>query len=844
VLKHFSFLLFISCFAFAGVSQKPGVPLITNYEPSDYVASPQNWGVTQMESGEMLFANDFGLLIYNGRQWKTIEEEVGFNSKSILKKGSSIYLGCENNVFRIKTDSGGSLIFKSILPSLPDSIAEFGMVDGLLSVGNQIAFHSKNFLFILNDDEFEYAYTENNIISIFSVKGQIYASVEDRGLLRLENELLVPILGYQNFLDNRPISMVQVKGGINVLTENNGSYFIEIDTYGYERKVTKIETEIDLLFENKKLARYFKINDQLQGVSTENSGLYLVKNWKTIEYHLDIDNGLIDEYVHDVSIDRFGSLWLALNNGISKVDISYPIQVFDNRSGLEGMVESMVLHENQVYAATHSGVYSLKNGANKFTEALPIQAWDLLSFSSDAGSKLLVATNEDISEYTSSGQLKTIVECYPWKLYQPTKPKNTVLIGTDPGLTAIKWEGEKWVVGHESPEVLSEIGNFCEDKNGIWMGTRGSEPYLLAGLSWNNDSTIFGESTSFDRSSTEIGDGEVNTFKWKGEVLFGTSSGIFQHNNGKFQLNTSITGLDSLALVHRAYNWKDQELWAIAYTNGQFQYGFADQNNNWNYRLFSPIAKDIVHSILPDQDNDMLFGGAGGIYKYNKGEPFDIEQSYNCILNKVTVLEDSLIHNGFWQDTSGLFSTNQPEWAIPRFHYKVNAIAFEYSSVTFGDEEDISYSYWLEGNDKRWSKWTKEHKKEYTNLPPGNYRFKVKAINVLGTESQIAEYRFTVLKPWFQSPWYYGAQTAVLALLVFLTVFLNRSGNPSPFSSVIAFVTIITVFEFIIMTIEPFFIEYTDEIPVFNLIMNILMAMSLAPVEKMIRNFLAKRNHE
>jgi hypothetical protein len=128
-------------------------------------------------------------------------------------------------------------------------------------------------------------------------------------------------------------------------------------------------------------------------------------------------------------------------------------------------------------------------------------------------------------------------------------------------------------------------------------------------------------------------------------------------------------------------------------------------------------------------------------------------------------------------------------------------------------------------------------------LPPGDYVFKVRARNVFETESKVSKYRFTVNKPWFQSPWYYVAQTLVLAILVFLTIVLNHSENPSPYSSIIAFVTIITVFEFLIMVIEPYLIQYTGEIPVFNLIMNILLAMSLSPVERLIKRYLARKNH-
>ncbi|MGB0392203.1 MAG: triple tyrosine motif-containing protein, partial [Salibacteraceae bacterium] len=284
--------------------------------------------------------------------------------------------------------------------------------------------------------------------------------------------------------------------------------------------------------------------------------------------------------------------------------------------------------------------------------------------------------------------------------------------------------------------------------------------------------------------------------------------------------------------------------WMFTLMNDAYSIGYINSDNKWNSRLFNPISNDIVQAISKDMEGNILFGGSGGIHKYHRNQSFDIETPYQTIISKVSVMDDSLIYLGYWQDSTGAFTHIQPNSVTPNFHYKTNAIAFEFASPTFGSLEDIRFSYVLEGNNDKWSKWTHDIKKEYTNLPAGEYTFMVKAINVFETESEVAKYSFTIEKPWFQTWWYYTIQTSILLILVLLTVVLNRSGKPTAFSSIIAFVTIITVFEFVIMVVEPYLIQYTGEIPVFNLIMNILMAASLAPVEKLVRNFLARKKHD
>jgi serine phosphatase RsbU (regulator of sigma subunit) len=62
-------------------------------------------------------------------------------------------------------------------------------------------------------------------------------------------------------------------------------------------------------------------------------------------------------------------------------------------------------------------------------------------------------------------------------------------------------------------------------------------------------------------------------------------------------------------------------------------------------------------------------------------------------------------------------------------------------------------SYKLDGYDKKWSEWTTETKKEYTNLPEKEYVFRVKAKNVYNHQSIEATYAFSVLPPWYRTIW-------------------------------------------------------------------------------------------
>jgi len=75
--------------------------------------------------------------------------------------------------------------------------------------------------------------------------------------------------------------------------------------------------------------------------------------------------------------------------------------------------------------------------------------------------------------------------------------------------------------------------------------------------------------------------------------------------------------------------------------------------------------------------------------------------------------------------------------------------------VDFDDPNALEYQYFLEGFDADWWVWTKESKKEYTNLHAGDYVFKVRSKNVYGTVVEGGNCVFEILPPWHQTLWAY-----------------------------------------------------------------------------------------
>jgi serine phosphatase RsbU (regulator of sigma subunit) len=70
----------------------------------------------------------------------------------------------------------------------------------------------------------------------------------------------------------------------------------------------------------------------------------------------------------------------------------------------------------------------------------------------------------------------------------------------------------------------------------------------------------------------------------------------------------------------------------------------------------------------------------------------------------------------------------------------------------------------------KWSEWIPDHYANFINLHEGEYTFKVKAKNVYGTESKIAEYRFRILAPWYRSWIAYVFYSVIIIMLIWLII--------------------------------------------------------------------------
>jgi signal transduction histidine kinase len=160
-----------------------------------------------------------------------------------------------------------------------------------------------------------------------------------------------------------------------------------------------------------------------------------------------------------------------------------------------------------------------------------------------------------------------------------------------------------------------------------------------------------------------------------------------------------------------------------------------------------------LNAVTTGNDGDILVGTDNGVIRYN------------AILDEVKHRPIPAIESVRLPDKS-INATGEDL----TFRHNQNHVTINYRGFWYEDPENVSYEYILENYDLRWIVST-DRTVVYSNLPPGEYTFKVRASDDgTFTDARIASFRFTILPPFWQTWWFYCIVILSVAGIVYTYV--------------------------------------------------------------------------
>jgi signal transduction histidine kinase/ligand-binding sensor domain-containing protein len=222
---------------------------------------------------------------------------------------------------------------------------------------------------------------------------------------------------------------------------------------------------------------------------------------------------------------------------------------------------------------------------------------------------------------------------------------------------------------------------------------------------------------------------------------------------GKVTLYNERDGLADNQLTDMILD-KSGRLWVATYRG--ISTWDEQQQRFISFNMKHGLAEDVANSLFLLPDGRIMISGLG---RYSLIDPENIKPNLNqypLVITSVKINEEVVVPFA------------QP--GVIRLDHDQNVLSFDYRLLNYSNSIENSYRYQLVGFDKDWINAGNRTSAFYTNLPPGHYTFRVMGANNDGVWSNaVAEIRFTIATPWWQTWWFKGlAIAAVVALAYYL----------------------------------------------------------------------------
>lgn len=750
VLRFFLTLLFINTLSCLSASITNNYK-IRNYSASDYSATLQNWDICLDKSELVIVANNGGVLLYNGSNWKFLELKNKESIRAIKKIGNRIYTAGDKNLGFWERDNTGNYHYTDLIESLPNSDSKDDNYWSIATDGKSIYFQSFSRILQLQNNKFTQIsvdchmllqqvgneiFTQRLAVGIFQLKnGKFY---------RLVNNSSIPgeEMKFATRLNDKSLLFGMHTGNIYRLDKNMQLHKDE----SFARQLDNNVVDCAILYKNKYLL-----------IGTLSNGIYIFTLDGKLEDIITYKNGLQGNAVHRMQ-SFANQIWVSLDNGISKITLDPSIQVWKKHNEIGRFYQTAVLG-NSMYVATSHALYKYDpNNANELqtiikeaTLSLDIIKGHLLASSIDYFYE--ISPNGNISRISN---LKGLSAPY----YIAENGEEYIVAPSYTYISYYKYINNNWkpagvvtnlinsfeVLVPETPRLLWAI----HPQKGIYM------------IRINND---LNQATSVTQYAKVEGLEQykyINILKIDGEVYFFSPKGVFQYNQDthKFVKNQTLSNdmKESLG-TYCVCNPSPKELWAFCDSEIHI-YNINEQRAQLTHKIsfldneISPLKERIKVSQI-------------GFNRYM----VPTEEGATLIdLNKIS---DQLISYGPLHIESVVYYIDGKEhrlelndnntFDIPN---KASNITLSVAKSPFSSSSLVHYKLKTDNN-PTWSKWSKNGIFRFDKLPAGNYELLVE--DYKGGKINIM---LNIYTPFYAST--SAIFSYILVLMVIIFLFIRR----------------------------------------------------------------------
>jgi hypothetical protein len=711
-------------FVFALSLSAQHTPMITNYNATEYKAHHQNWSITQSSNRVIYSANTFGLLSFNGNSWNLNKLKSNKLLRSVFAKDDRIYTGAFEEIGFWKEDACGKLQFNDLTPLIDEKLVRNEEFWHITTNKKFVFFQSFSVLLAFNGQKIQKVPVKGSIMFLQFIGNKGYFQSLEHGIYVLDEKLKPELLDNSGFFKNKTISGIHAYNDPNTLFITTHSDGIFLYKNGL---ITPWRKDLKGYFSASQINKAFVTKDNKIVLGTIRDGVLIFDENNELLYHINTSNGIQNNTVLAIVEDLDRNIWLGLDKGISKIDMSQKTLQFKDISGSIGSVYTISTLDSILYVGTNQGVYyhDMKSGvktgvqpAFTLVEGSQGQVWQLLALED----QLFCGHNEGSFLIKNKKAIKISSITGGWyNEFIPGTKKQKLLQGNYTGLCVFLKDGKSLKYGHKIEGYNQPVKKFIFEGTHLWVCNQNSG---IKRIRLNPEFTKAIEVKSYDknRGLNQKNNLDLVTFRNRIMVYDGENHYYYDGETDSFLLFKELNNYDKGFIVRPL----DGNSWLRIYPNKAIR------------MLGDQMAEQIPYLFNRDYHNAIELNESQYAFCLDDGY---IIQNKIATSNKTVSGEHTIIIRLFGKDNSCLTSKQGKRAEIP---FSQNDLTVYFNDLDFRTGK--TYQYRLLPGLSNWKTIDNNSLFELNNLRSGKYRLEIRRHD--GANGNV---EFMILPPWYLS---------------------------------------------------------------------------------------------
>ena len=767
-------------------------------EVEDGLSQNMVYSILQDKQGFMWFGTQDGLNRYDGNNFKIYQRNHDIPN-SIENNGIFSLAQDEDDIIWVGTIDGVYLYnpkfdkFEHFSAKTDDGVPVHGIVRDIeISVDGSVwmAVSDKGvFCFPPNGKLLFFPLNSYGKIDIrrleFDIDANLWIATHHQGLFKLEagsgkiDRLLADNKNGNTPNDVNDIYLYNTET-LLLATANKGVQKLNLRNYTLEPLLEKGADGKPLF-----VRCIYKDRNDLFWFGTE-TGIYTyntqTKQEILLQHHPNDPYSISDNAIHSIYEDREGGIWLGTFFGgvnyfsdlYARFEKYYPIKGENTISG-KSISEFCEDDDGNIWIGTEdAGLNCFNTATRSFSHgfipstnvhALMYDNKQLWVGTFSDGLYRIDLSNNKTKRYVHSSDSNSLNDNNVYSIYKDYS--GTIWIGSLLGLHKYDKNHDYFIRVNEH-KINKQVNDILEDFRGvIWFATLGSGlfSYDKKNDKWNHYPNLTTGKTMGNMITCLLEDSKHNL--WVGTE--GAGLFMYKQESDSFEDMYSINNGLPNDVIYRLVEDIQDNLWGST-NKGLFK---IDVNNNIStYTHSNGLFGDQFNykSGFRSKSGKIFFGGVKGFVAFSPDKLFENEILPSVVINSIQILNKEVV-----PDIKGSPLRHSITYTdLIELPYNTPVFGLEFAALSYVFPQGNRYAYKLDSRDKDWIYTDRAHRVAYSDLPPGNYIFRVKASNSDGrwTDDE-ASIRINILPPFYMTIWAYIFY--IISIFAILYVIIRNS---------------------------------------------------------------------